>query len=669
MNDDKLIKLIKKNPSKGLSTAIDQYWPLVKTIVVRIIGYENKQDIEECVSDVFLELWKSIDNFSCDKGILKNYIISIARFTAINTYRRKLNKHELLPLEENDLELDIDLTNEVSKKINKNIIKETLDSLPYPDKDIFIKRYYLFESVKEIAASLNITPKAVENKLYRCKANLKETLIKNGIILWRKGAEMKKIHELLDDMDIGDENIEINEEMSEDEKQRILELTLNKGNLNYKKGIKSRFILPLAAAMTIVLSFAVVFAQGGLSSVYYKLFGENIKYVNEMGTVIDESNTSNDITLNIANMLGDENSFYIIFELIKENGESFKDSDYIQFDSLHLDLNSSGGYTWYQIEDDDANDNKSTFILSGNTKKKIVGSKLTLSAENFTEYSLREPVNVFDPYEFLINNNEYINQELIANLKKQPASTNDKNLQQEELDKINQINNLTTDYLLPWKYSNIFVEENLDSIYVDNIGFAENKLCIRFVSTNTEESSLGDVYFVNKKDSEDIVYNDFILSDEKDGVYYNYYIFDIDSMKSLENYDLKYNIIRKLSSTDGRWEVKFKADYKNMSETIKVNKESEIGNKKYTVKNIKLSSISLNIEMNNNLLDNIENPVHSLINQVSVEMKDGTIAEISGSGSSTNPLTSSINVMFKQPIDITKVEKVNVGNLEIETDF
>lgn len=183
MNDDKLAKLIKYNPSKGLSAAIDQYGPLVKTIVVRIIGYEYKQDIEECVSDVFLELWKSIDNFNQEKGLLKNYIISIARHAAINTYNRKLNKHELLPLEENDLELDLDLTNEISKTINKDIIKETLENLPYPDRDIFIRRYYLFESVKEIAASLNINPKAVENRLYRCKSNLKSTLINRGIIL------------------------------------------------------------------------------------------------------------------------------------------------------------------------------------------------------------------------------------------------------------------------------------------------------------------------------------------------------------------------------------------------------------------------------------------------------------------------------------------------------
>lgn len=183
MYDDKLIKLLKGNPSKGLSTAIDQYGPLVKTVVTRIIGYENQRDVEECISDVFVELWKSIENFNQEKGTLKNYIISIARHVSINTYNRKLIKHELIPLEDNDLEIELDLTNEVSKSINKDIIKETINSLPQPDKDIFIKRYYLFESVKEIASSLDLAPKSVENKLYRGKDKLKTELLNKGIIL------------------------------------------------------------------------------------------------------------------------------------------------------------------------------------------------------------------------------------------------------------------------------------------------------------------------------------------------------------------------------------------------------------------------------------------------------------------------------------------------------
>lgn len=183
MNDEKIIHELKQNPSKGLESAVEAYSGLVKTIVVRILGYENRRDVEECISDVFVQLWKSIDNYDKSKGLFKNYIISIARYVSINTCKRKILRHELIPIEENDLELDLDLDNEVSKEINKKIIKDAIDDLPQPDKDIFIRRYYLYESIKEIAESLNLNTKAIENKLYRGKEKLRTVLINNGIIL------------------------------------------------------------------------------------------------------------------------------------------------------------------------------------------------------------------------------------------------------------------------------------------------------------------------------------------------------------------------------------------------------------------------------------------------------------------------------------------------------
>ena len=181
MKDDKLVKLIKSRPNDGLNAAIDTYAPLVKTIVARIIGFDNKRDIEECISDVFVELWKSIDNFDNKKGILKNYLISISRNVAINYYRRKLNKHELIPIEENEIDFDIDIDKDLYTSINKTIIQDTLDELGEPDREIFIRRYFLYESVNEIASNLDVNSKLVENKLYRGKAKLKKILVNKGI--------------------------------------------------------------------------------------------------------------------------------------------------------------------------------------------------------------------------------------------------------------------------------------------------------------------------------------------------------------------------------------------------------------------------------------------------------------------------------------------------------
>jgi len=419
--------------------------------------------------------------------------------------------------------------------------------------------------------------------------------------------------------------------------------------------------------MTLVLSFAAVFAQGGLSNIYYKLFGENIKYVTDMGTIINESHSRNGITFNVANMLGDENSFYIIFELIKENGESFKDSAYIDFERLRLELKSSGGYTWYQIEDDDKNDNKATFILSGNTKKKISGEKLTISATDITEYSIKEPANKFDPYSFLMNNQDFIQQNLEKNLQKSmpDIDKNNKGYSAEEIDKIEKIYRLTPNYVLPWKYVNIPVEKALNEIYIDNIGFVENKLCIRIASSNLDMHSLGEIYFVNKNNSENILYDEFMFTEEKDKIKYYYYIYDIKNMEELKDYTLYYDIVSKLSTIRGEWNVTFKANYKNTTKTLRVNKEVIINGKRYTVKNLKISPIALNVGLKNNLSDKYDNPVHDFNEAVSVIMKDGTKIEPTSSGSGSNSLTSYIYLMFKQPINIREIDRIIIGDIEV----
>lgn len=182
MNDENLIRLLKSDLSKGISQAIDIYGGMVKTIVTRKLGSNNLQDIEECVSDVFVELWKSLDKYELDKGSLKNYIISITRFVSINKYNRYIKKENTIKLDES-FEDYINIENEVYNSINKNIVKDAINSLDYPDKEIFIRRYYLFETVKSIAENLELNMKFVENKLYRSKKTLKEILLDKGIIL------------------------------------------------------------------------------------------------------------------------------------------------------------------------------------------------------------------------------------------------------------------------------------------------------------------------------------------------------------------------------------------------------------------------------------------------------------------------------------------------------
>lgn len=475
---------------------------------------------------------------------------------------------------------------------------------------------------------------------------------------------MKKINDLLNDFDIMDESLNIKEEeISEEEKLRIKNLTLEKAGFSIKKSTKKHLILPLAAAFSIILSFAVVFAQGGFSKVYYNLFGENIKYVDGLGTEINKSYTDNGITFNVANMLGDENSFYIIFELIKENGESFKNTEYIEFEDLNLDFNSSGGYTYYKIDDDNKADNKATFVLIGNTAKKAVNKKMTMSIKNITEYSTAELEN-FKPYDFLSQNEEFINQSLEKNTKKSIIQITD-DMNEEEKQKSKYMNSLVPDYILAFMQENIMLDDK-NYIFVDNVGFAEGRLCIRFAQNTLQtDEQISNIYFVNKENSDDIIYGDILFTDSDQNNVYDYYSFNINNMEELKKYDFKYSVMKEASKTIGDWEVTFKGNYKNSSQTINVNESTEWEGNKYIVKNIKVSPISVNVNMINNLKDKIDNPRFNIGKVVSVIKKDGSAVELISSGSSSNPLTASVNLIFEKPMDVSEIDHIKIGELNV----
>lgn len=169
--------------NQQLEDMIALYGGAVKTICINILGFENRQDIEECISDVFVELWKNYDNFNLEKGGLKSYIYGIARHKAIDMLRRDMRRRNHIILEDADINVEIDFENEVAKKKNASILKEVIDSLPSPDREIFIYRYYLFEKIKTISEKLKLTPKQVENKLYRGKDQLRKQLLERGVVL------------------------------------------------------------------------------------------------------------------------------------------------------------------------------------------------------------------------------------------------------------------------------------------------------------------------------------------------------------------------------------------------------------------------------------------------------------------------------------------------------
>lgn len=181
MDDSTIILLLKNDTSKGLFEATKKYGGLVKAISIKIL-HNRAEDVEECVADTFVSLWKTVNSIDFNRGTLKGYIACIARNTAINRYN-KLKRTHTDYIEDKDIISEKNIEEDIARKSDIAVLQGLLNDMGQPDKEIFIRRFFLFEKVKNIADKLGLTEKTVENKLFRGKQKLKKQLITRGVIV------------------------------------------------------------------------------------------------------------------------------------------------------------------------------------------------------------------------------------------------------------------------------------------------------------------------------------------------------------------------------------------------------------------------------------------------------------------------------------------------------
>jgi RNA polymerase sigma-70 factor (ECF subfamily) len=181
MSDKQLLKLLNKNPAEGLREVINQYGRLLSVVVSRIL--KNPQDTEECIADTIVDLWKNIHKLKKSDS-LKGYLLCIARNNAINRYNKLKREYSFYSSDSGDLNEEIasdeDVELSVIQKESMEELHKLIMTLSEPNREIFIRKYYLFESVKEIAEKLELTDIQVKDKLYRSRKHIRKLLDKKG---------------------------------------------------------------------------------------------------------------------------------------------------------------------------------------------------------------------------------------------------------------------------------------------------------------------------------------------------------------------------------------------------------------------------------------------------------------------------------------------------------
>lgn len=177
MQEDELLKKIDSNDPKAFEIVMNTYNRLLWVIVGGILGHVGTQeDIEECISDVYITLWEKPKAYNPEKGTLKTFLVIIAKNKALDKYRR-ISKVKFAQLNDAIRSSDDDLMGYI---VNKEMCQQLYDAiqiLKEPDKEIMVRRYFFEEKPSYIADKISLPVKEVENRLYQSKVKLKKHLM------------------------------------------------------------------------------------------------------------------------------------------------------------------------------------------------------------------------------------------------------------------------------------------------------------------------------------------------------------------------------------------------------------------------------------------------------------------------------------------------------------
>lgn len=188
MTDNEYKKIYAKDPTAAQTALFDEYLSYVYAIVYnKLRSCGSREDMEECVGDVFSAVFISYDRSGSFDGDMKGFIGTIASRTAIQMYRRLIRRSDTVYIEDEAAEIADPqrVENITERSVMRGTLLRLIKSLGEPDSDIIIQKYYYNMNSNEIASRHSMSPEAVRMRCSRALKKLRE-------LLGREGYDMKE---------------------------------------------------------------------------------------------------------------------------------------------------------------------------------------------------------------------------------------------------------------------------------------------------------------------------------------------------------------------------------------------------------------------------------------------------------------------------------------------
>lgn len=182
MDEKDFIKGLLDRDSRTFKELVEKYQLQVINTCRGIV--HNLQDAEDISQDIFIEIFRSIQNFREDSK-LSTWIYRIAVNKSINWVRRQKRQKWLSPMEElisgkHETEIisaPVSLpSSELENRQKQQKLQLAMDTLPENQRIAFTLNKYEELSYQEISEVMNLSLSGVESLIHRAKVNLQKKL-------------------------------------------------------------------------------------------------------------------------------------------------------------------------------------------------------------------------------------------------------------------------------------------------------------------------------------------------------------------------------------------------------------------------------------------------------------------------------------------------------------
>ncbi len=183
LSDEVLATQIARGNSSALEALYDRYGSTVLGLTLKIVG--DRAVAEDVLQETFWRVWKSAETYQPQRGSFTGWLFRIARNLAIDVYRRRNVRPQLIPAGDDAASVldqtpdpDMDVAEQAQAILQNKQVRNAMSALPGVQRQVIELAYFYGMTRQEIAEATGEALGTIHTRARLALQKLREELEK-----------------------------------------------------------------------------------------------------------------------------------------------------------------------------------------------------------------------------------------------------------------------------------------------------------------------------------------------------------------------------------------------------------------------------------------------------------------------------------------------------------